>query len=104
MRTIAATVFIFILYSSTFAQNKSDLRGPAYKNYKPWLQKSPPVVIYTLPIKTKLQGAAFKNYKPWQNKLANKYVPVFFGSERSKLQGPAYKNYKPWLRKRNKAI
>ncbi len=98
MRTTVSTLLIVLLSVGAFAQKRSDFRGPDYKNYKPWLHKSQPIIVYTLTNKTKLQGPLFKNYKPWQNQLESKYIPIVFGSERSKLKGPAYKNYKPWLK------
>ena len=80
-----------------FAQKRSDLTGPAYKNYKPWQNDSKPAPVYSVAKKEQLQGPAFKNQKVWEKKPSKaNYTAVNFGSERSNLQGPAYKNFKPW--------
>lgn len=96
MRNTILTLSIVLLSVGAFAQKRSDFKGPAYKNYKPWLHESEPTLIYTKTSETKLTGPAYKNKKHWQNKSENKYAPITFGSERAKLRGPAYKNYKPW--------
>lgn len=97
MKKIIFTLAFALISVGVFAQQKrSDLKGPAYKNYKPWLHKSEPVVIYAEVSKTKLTGPAYKNQKPWKDTSDKVYVPIVYGSERSKLKGPAYKNYKPW--------
>lgn len=96
--------FVFISVGA-FAQEKtevkkSDLKGPAYKNYKPWKHKTVPTVVYTLEREEKLTGPAYKNYKPWKDQAKKEKVAIKVGdSERQKLTGPAYKNYKPWRKK-----
>ncbi|WNH14003.1 hypothetical protein [Thalassobellus suaedae] len=96
MKNLVLTLSIVFLSLSAFAQKRSDFKGPAYKNYKPWLHKNEVTLVYTVSQKTKLTGPAYKNYKPWQNKSEKTYTPISFVSKRSKLTGPAYKNYKPW--------
>lgn len=101
MRNIILATFVALLSISAFSQKRSDLTGPAYKNYKSWLHKSEPKIVYTVVKTEKLTGPAYKNKKPWQDKTKSTFVAIEFGSERSKLRGPAYKNYKPW--KKNKS-
>ena len=96
MRNLILCLVAALMSIGLMAQNRSELKGPAYKNYKPWLNKTEPVVVYTLEKQEKLIGPAYKNRKPWDEKGEVKYTAVVFGSERSKLRGPAYKNYKPW--------
>ncbi|MBU3820620.1 hypothetical protein KO566_00995 [Flavobacteriaceae bacterium XHP0103] len=87
---------ILVASTSAFAQKRSDLTGPAYKNYKPGKEKSEPVAVYTVAKEEKLTGPAYKNHKPWKNTSDKTYTTIAFGSEKSKLTGPAHKNYKPW--------
>ncbi|WP_299548934.1 hypothetical protein [Seonamhaeicola sp.] len=99
MRTLIFTLAMVFIASGVFAQKRSDLKGPAYKNYKPWLNKDksePATVVYTTTKKEKLMGPAFKNNKPWQNNNNKEYNKVAFNSKRVELKGPAFKNYKPW--------
>lgn len=96
MKNISLILLIMFASFSVFAQKRSDYKGPAYKNYKPWLHKSEPTLVFSVSKQEKLTGPAYKNQKPWQNKSQNTYTPIVFGSERSKIKGSAYKNYKPW--------
>ncbi|WP_298492634.1 hypothetical protein [uncultured Algibacter sp.] len=98
MRNTILTLLVVLLSVSLYAQKRSDFKGPEYKNYKPWLHKSEPTLVYTVETKTKLTGPEHKNQKPWKNKANKDYVAIVYGSDRSKLKGPAYKNYKPWLK------
>tara|TARA_R110001583_G_scaffold19104_3_gene75204 strand:+ start:2053 stop:2376 length:324 start_codon:yes stop_codon:yes gene_type:complete len=102
----AALILGFLVVSfGVFAQEKSDLKrsdlkGPAYKNYKPWKHKTTPIKIYSVNKKKSLTGPAYKNYKPWRDTSKAEAVVVnTSGHERQKLTGPAYKNYKPWRKK-----
>ncbi len=100
MKNIIIVLGLISFSIGTYAQKRSDFKGPAYKNYKYWKYKSEPMVVYTNTAKNDLKGPEYKNYKPWQNKnnyQAQKVVKL--DSERKKLMGPAYKNYKPWRRK-----
>ncbi|WP_166959914.1 hypothetical protein [Yeosuana marina] len=101
MKNTTLILLLFLFSIGAYAQKRSDFKGPAYKNYKPWLHKTEPITVYTVIKKTKLTGPAYKNQKPWQNTSEKKYVPIVFGSERSKLKGPEYKNYKPWRKNNN---
>lgn len=80
---------------------RSDLQGPAYKNYKPWKHKNVSTVLYVDTSKKGLTGPAYKNFKPWES-TSNKNAVVVntSGHERQKLTGPAYKNYKPWTNRK----
>ncbi|WP_242083635.1 hypothetical protein [Aestuariivivens sediminis] len=96
MRNLVLFLTLSLVSYGVMAQKRSELRGPAYKNYKPWLNKSEPLTVYSFSKKENLTGPAFKNQKPWNKNKTVKYTSVVVGSERSKLMGPAYKNYKPW--------
>lgn len=101
MRATLLSLLLISFVSSLYAQNKRDLKGPKFKNYKPWLYKSQAVLLYSLLETDKLIGPAFKNKKRWQQKDKQlKYVPVVFGLERFKRTGPAFKNYKPQSKQR----
>ncbi|AJR04768.1 hypothetical protein [Siansivirga zeaxanthinifaciens] len=101
MKNLILAVLVVFISSSVFAQKRSDFKGPAYKNYKPWLHKNEVSLVYTTSQKSNLTSYEYKNYKPWQDDSKVKYTAITFGSERSKLRGPAYKNYKPWRKKNN---
>lgn len=104
MKRKISTLLIFVLLASVsvFAQNRNDLTGPAYKNYKPWENESKPTPVYSVSNKEQLTGPAYKNQKPWgKNTSEQTFTAVSFGSERSKLTGPAYKNYKPWRKNKD---
>jgi hypothetical protein len=104
MKKVALILGVLLVSFGALAQEKSDLKrsdlkGPAYKNYKPWKHETTPVKIYSLNKKKSLSGPAYKNYKPWRDNSKSEAVVVNTGSERQKLTGPAYKNYKPWREK-----
>ena len=105
MKTIALILGFLVVSFSAAAQEKSnvkqsDLKGPAFKNYKHWMHKTAPIKIYSENNKTSLQGPAYKNAKPFSNTSKENLVEVkTTGSERQKLTGPAYKNHGPWSNK-----
>ena len=96
MKTLIVTFVIAFMSLSLSAQKRSDLTGPAYKNYKPWLHDNEPATVYSVAKKENLTGPKRKNQKPWENKSDKVYTSINFGSDRNKLTGPAFKNYKPW--------
>ena len=96
MKKLILTLAVLLVSFAGFSQNRNDLKGPAYKNYKPWLHKSEPVKVYSINPEAKLTGPAYKNKKHWNRNTETKKTLITFGSERSKLTGPAYKNFKPW--------
>ncbi len=73
---------------------KSDLKGPEYKNRKPWKNPIEKVEVYTKSGKS-IQGPEAKNATPMERKTGDK-VLVTLGGDDEKLMGPAYKNRKPW--------
>ena len=100
MKKIALILGFLLVSSGVFAQDRNDLRGPAYKNYKPWEHKKTPIVIYSDSDKKSLTGPAYKNYKRSKDtSKTNRVIISISGNERQKLRGPAYKNYKPWRKK-----
>lgn len=105
MKKVALILGFILVSFGASAQEKSDvkrsdLKGPAYKNYKPWKHKTVPTVVYSVNNKESLKGPAYKNYKPWKDtSKAEASVVITSGHERQKLRGPAYKNYKPWKKK-----
>lgn len=97
MKKIVLTSVFILISSFVLAQeqDRKNLKGPAFKNYKVWEHKLQPVVLYVGSDKLGLQGPAYKNYKPWENK--NKLTKIVaISSKRPKVTGPKYKNYKPW--------
>ncbi|MGM8363259.1 hypothetical protein ACSV4D_15205 [Flavobacterium sp. ARAG 55.4] len=102
MKNIALILGVLLISFGAFAQEKdnvkqSDLKGPAYKNYKHWMHKTVPTKIYSENNKKALQGPAYKNQQVWKETTNKELVEVKIGgSERQKLTGPAYKNFGPW--------
>ncbi|MCH4552146.1 MULTISPECIES: hypothetical protein [Aestuariibaculum] len=86
--------FVFVTFSA-FSQDRSDLKGPAYKNYKHGKNKTEVKQVYTSDNKANLTGPAYKNYKPGKNTEEATYTQVVFENKKANLTGPAYKNYKP---------
>ncbi|WP_339663574.1 hypothetical protein [uncultured Polaribacter sp.] len=86
-------VFIFIS-TATFAQKRNKLTGPAFKNFKPWMQKSAPTLVFKNDTKKSLLGSEFKNHKVWENKKENLELVTFVRSRKTDLTGPSFKNYK----------
>ena len=86
---------VFAQDSNNVKQN--DLKGPAYKNYQIWKDKSEPVKIYSQINRKPLEGPAYKNQQilestPQENlRLVNTV-----SSEKRKLTGPEFKNFGPW--------
>lgn len=90
---IFSTALSFIIVFGAMAQNSSDdLKGPAYKNRKPWKDPKPATEVFVKKGES-VKGAEAKNLRPLQRKdgelvqldLTTKEKPV----------GPAYKNRKP---------
>jgi len=104
MKTIALIFAVLGFSFSSFAQEesnikKNDLKGPAYKNYKVWMDKSEPLKLYSENNKKPLTGPAYKNQQISNDSSKKDLVVVkTSGNERQKLTGPAYKNYGPWSR------
>ncbi|HJS01234.1 MAG TPA: hypothetical protein VJ780_09890 [Flavobacterium sp.] len=102
MKKIAFILGFLVISFSTMAQEKnnvkqSDLKGPAFKNFKSWMHKAVPTKVYSETNKVSLQGPAYKNQKPWKNTPKEDLALVkTAGSERQKLTGPEYKNHGPW--------
>ncbi|APY10977.1 hypothetical protein BWZ22_06855 [Seonamhaeicola sp. S2-3] len=95
MKKIVFTSLAIIVSVSVYAQKRNDFKGPAYKNYKPWLYDTKPTEVYSVKQEEKLTGPEYKNQKVWENSSKKSYKLIAVGTERSKLKGPAYKNYRP---------
>lgn len=96
-KLIGMLIVIFMAVGTAEAQIPAGLKGPAAKNYKPWMDKNKKdeTSIVTVPTKEILKGPEAKNKKPWANK--ENWTPAIPVSEaKPKLKGPAAKNYKPW--------
>jgi hypothetical protein len=102
MKNLGMILGVLLISFSAFAQEKtnvkqSDLKGPAYKNYKHWMHKTEPIKIYSQKSGESLQGPAYKNQQPSKDTPKENLVEVKIGgTERQKLTGPDYKNYGPW--------
>lgn len=105
MKKVALILGLLAISFSVSAQEETnvkqkDLKGPAYKNYKHWMDKSEPIKIYSQDSKETLEGPAYKNREPWTGTPKENLVVVkTTGNERQKLTGPEYKNYGPWSKK-----
>ncbi|WP_366184439.1 hypothetical protein [Flavobacterium ovatum] len=108
MKEVAMILGVLLISFSAFAQaetnvKQSDLKGPAYKNYKVWMDKSEPIKIYTDNNKQALKGPAYKNHQVSRDTREKDLVLVSTsGSESRNLTGPAYKNHGPWVKNVNK--
>jgi hypothetical protein len=104
MKKLAFILGIIAYSSSVVAQvesnvKQSDLKGPAYKNYQIWTDKSEPVKIYSQINIKQLEGPAYKSQQAVMNTpKENLAVVTTAGDKRQKLTGPAYKNYGPWTK------
>lgn len=102
MKKLVLILGVLAISCNVFAQEgknvkRSDLKGPAYKNYQVWMDKSKPVMIYSEVNKPSLQGPAYKNQQIVANTPKENLVAVKVGgNERQKLTGPDYKNFGPW--------
>jgi hypothetical protein len=102
MKTVGLILGALVISCSAFAQEgknikRSDLKGPAYKNYQVWMDKSETLKIYSQNTKVSLEGPAYKNQQPSKDTPKGNLVEVKIGgTERQKLTGPDYKNYGPW--------
>lgn len=88
---------LFVIVGTLEAQVPAGLKGPAAKNYKPWMDKNKKnkVSIVSIPERKPLKGPEAKNQKPWGDKEGwAQAIPV--SEAKPKLKGPAAKNYKPW--------
>lgn len=99
MKKMAVLIGLMFISATSFAQKRSDLQGPAYKNYKPWQHDAPVETVYTSNSKAGLMGPEYKNYKPWKKRSNVEYKEVVFVNKKAKLTGPKYKNYKHWRKK-----
>jgi hypothetical protein len=102
MKKLTLILGVLIISSSAFAQKsnnvkRSDLKGPAYKNYQVWMDKSERLKIFSQIEKVSLEGPAYKNQQFIKGTPKENLVEVKIGgNERKKLTGPDYKNYGPW--------
>jgi hypothetical protein len=104
MKKLALILGVLVMSVGVYGQEdnnvkQNDLKGPAFKNYKFWLDKSEPLKIYSQNSITSLEGPAYKNQQALKVTPKENLVEVEVGgSERQKLSGPAYKNYGPWTK------
>lgn len=91
MKNILIIAFCFCVALGAEAQ--SDLKGPAYKNRKPWKDPKPATTV-TFKKGETLKGPQAKNLRPLQRKDGELVAVNLTTSEKPK--GPAYKNRKPW--------
>jgi len=88
--------FVFMTVATfSYAQDKSDLKGPAAKNYKPWQNNEKAKKMYTLEASSKVQGPSAKNKKSWDSKSIN-YQEITLVANKPKVTGPKAKNAKAW--------
>lgn len=99
----AALILGFLGFSyGVFAQEannvkQSDLKGPAYKNYQVWKDKSEPVKVYSQINRKSLQGPEYKNQQTIESTpKENLQLVNTSNSERKRLTGPEFKNFGPW--------
>lgn len=86
---IATATLSFAIVFASFAQG--DLKGPEYKNRKPWKDPKPATAVFTKQGES-VKGAEAKNLRPLQRKDGQ--LAQLDLTTREKLTGPAYKNRK----------
>lgn len=102
MKKVILILGFLVISFSAVAQvetnvKQSDLKGPAFKNYKVWMDKSESIKLYSENNKKTLNGPEYKNYQVWKDTLKQDLVLVnTSGGEKQRLTGPAFKNYGPW--------
>jgi hypothetical protein len=103
MKNLALILAFAFISFGAFAQKRNDLKGPAFKNYKPGKNITEATNIYVSNNKASLNSLEYKNYKPWQDdnsEKASKLTAITSNEKKSKLRSYEYKNYKPWRNKR----
>ncbi|UXP31653.1 hypothetical protein N6H18_14990 [Reichenbachiella agarivorans] len=98
MKTLIIAFALTLVASFSFAQTRTDLKGPAAKNYKPWKDKNQTEQAIAMKSEdaTRVQGPAAKNQKVWDKENQAEYTEVAVVSGQNDLKGPAAKNYKVW--------
>ena len=70
MKNLILALALLFACSISHAQARNGLKGPAAKNYKPWMQPTkaftPSVAVSDY--KNRLKGPSAKNSKPWKKK------------------------------------
>lgn len=91
---IIPSIFSLAIVFGASAQNDKDLKGPAYKNRKPWKDPRPAT---TLVVKDgeSIKGAGAKLLTPFERKSGDTSTVELIANT-DKLKGPAYKNRKVW--------
>lgn len=97
MKSLLIAIAFMTVATFSYAQERGDLKGPAAKNYKPWMKKSDAEVkkVYTLKTPSQVKGPAAKNRRIF-DRSDKSYQEVNFVSNRPKVTGPKAKNAKPW--------
>lgn len=98
MKKALIVLGLFAMSFGAMAQEKnevkqSDLKGPAYKNFKHWMHKAVPTTLQSAATVETLQGPAYKNRKPGATSNTEQALVITSGAEHQKLKGPAYKNF-----------
>jgi hypothetical protein len=94
MRNINIVITVFFISLSALAQNRNDFTGPKHKNFKPWMHKAEPTLVFKKTNKIVLKGPEIKNTKIWETRKEDLELITLKKSKLSKLTGPAYKNFK----------
>ncbi len=94
MKRIALLVIVILAASTTFAQTRNQLMGPAAKNYHPTQNTEESTLVVTLEEPGQLMGPEAKNYSPNQDVANQATQQVELRTTRPRLIGPAAKNYK----------
>lgn len=91
MKRYISAFLLTIFALGVMASTGNDLKGPEYKNRKPWKNPKPQTTVY---IKTgeSVTGPEAKNLRPLERKTGEEVAVNTVTKE--KLTGPAYKNRK----------
>ena len=102
MKNIAIALTLGIMVSFGAVAQTGKLKGPEYKNRKPWKNPVEKTQVFTRSGET-LKGPEAKNATPLERKSGKK-VMIALGTEKEQLKGPEYKNRKPWVDEREDSM
>ncbi len=94
-------ILSFFVATTSIAQSRTQLKGPAAKNYKPWKDNDKTSKTYVTQSVEVKQGPEAKNAKIWSDKNKNEEaIAINMNAQPNSLKGPEAKNRKPWDDKR----
>jgi hypothetical protein len=98
-------ILSFFVATTSIAQSRTQLKGPAAKNYKPWQDNSKTSKTYLTHSVEIKQGPEAKNAKVWSKKnKSEEAIVINMTSKPQNLKGPEAKNRTPWAEQRSEEL